>query len=429
MVREIATNGPVFLFLPMSNLWDHIFSSDGAKLGHHAQNLAGVLNLERMMAGSARFPTIQAYSDEIVTRNVMVADVPFLLDGMEPGSQLVGVHPTKGAVPAIEDFNLSLIRDQSGQHSFIEPDIINWVKQVGTEPPGSRFTRMGVSSLRYVPAELLDAFRFRFAVELLDEMLDTKGSAAKVKGEQEALALLGLTGVTTRVSLASRAVLEPSSFRALAGEISASLPKGAPFPFPEKVLISTVEHGGILFRREPSLVVEDASIRMVTLLNEVKVWAGRLRTLIVDDVLGQLEESATAIFYESLGGQLVSRMLAQAPSSMVVCSEMLEALGRLLQGHRTFVEEEYTSAMFPNGLGYPSLLNDAQQKVSDAQKRMVKDTASQAAYLKSCQELLELQVWEVLVTAVKGIDYDLHERGEQFLREVGSAAGGWGDVP
>lgn len=431
MVRQIATGAPVLLFLPMSNIYQYVFSSPGPKLGLNAKGFAGVMNLERMMAGSTAFPVIQRYSDLIVTHNALAPDVPFLVDGEVAQSLLVGVHPAVGLVPAVEDFIMSLVRDQSGAQSYLQPDVINWINRIGTASPENRFNRFGVSSLRYASFEVLEAFRYRFAFTLLDEILDSTGGA-KQKGATEAKSLLSEGGrFTTMVSGPEAVSLDPQKFRALASEISFPLPISARLPFPKEKLADTVPHGGIWpFHKAPVEVAKAAGSRMNALLNQVDEWSEKQRARLVDFFLKRLEERTTGIFYDSQNGNLVPRTLAQSPSSIVICAKMLENLQELFQRHSEYVQSQYTALLYPNGTQNPSLINVGQQKVNEAEDKMNRDDTNQnqETYLRRCQDLLELQVWDRLISTVQGINEDIREKGGHLLREVGSSAGGWVDV-
>jgi len=427
-----------YAILPLANSYHALMTTAERRQEVDAKNYAGLLNLSRLMAtGKVPVPAVFEYSaHDVFYNHTNIVECPFLVDGDGIGCKLNDVAPSHGVVPAIADWLLTLIKDDlAGTNHLAASDSINWQNYIGADPP-QMCASFGTSSLRYPWQEVLQTFKHRFAWAVCTDMLKPSGPLAG-EGQKRAQQVLG--GSPFGIMIERGTVdLTPKNWKILRDQLqphsrsrhkSRSLPVHEPAS--EVVRLKTLG----IFSRDDDAVMRDADDHRSATVANVNHWINHQYGLIVADFQAEIEQVIVDLFMEKTtdaSGQerRQPRLVGEHyRNSITVAKDYLEYLRQKIQGISLALQTEFDRHFYPAGPDQPNLIAQLQTKMQHRIQIMQgspgSHTEEQEDYLRAVDQLLEAEVWHMLVQATRRTLADVQACVQGLWDTIGYSAQGW----
>ncbi len=365
-----------------------------------------------------------------------VVECPFLVDGDGIGCKLDDIVPSYGVVPAIADWLLTLIKDDvAGTNHIAASDSINWQNYIGADPP-QMFAAFGTSSVRYPWQEVLQTFKYRFTWAVCEDMLKPSGPLAG-EGQKRAQQVLG--GSPFGIMIERGAVdLTPTNWKILRDQLqphSRSRSKNRPLPVHEPASEVVRLRTLLFFSRDDDEVMRDADSHRSTTVTNVNRWINHQYGIIVADFQAEIEQVIANLFMEKTtdaSGQerYQPRLLGEHyRNSITVAKDYLAYLRQKLQDVSLTLQTEFDRHFYPVGSNQPNLIAQlqvgVQHRIQIMQASPGSHTDEQEDYLRALDQLLEAEVWHMLVQAVRRTLADIHACVQGLWDTIGYSAQGW----
>ncbi|HIE26674.1 TPA: hypothetical protein EYP66_05265, partial [Candidatus Poribacteria bacterium] len=357
--RMIAPNNDVLLlFLPLANSYHKIFSTQAEKDEVDAKNFAGLLNMIRFMNADMEFLSVIPYAPNFLIQNVHIPDIPFVLDGDVTGSKINDVVPQLGVVPAIADFLLSCIKDNSSTRQMANA-YTNWTNNaIGNAPKPEKYASFGTYSIRYPYKEVLKSFSYKFAYEIYNDILSPTGENYN-KGQTEADRILTETTFTQMLSDFDAVKLNPErDWKAMKGQIRVGKRGDAPSP-PLSSLTEVINYGRkyIFFSTPDATVIQDTEQYSGNVKTQFENWLKKQQPKISTAFLTNVEEELVSIFTKPAlersegieDGNRVPKTLQDDPSSIVVARDLLKYLKDKFIDFEKYLADKFNEYFYPEG--------------------------------------------------------------------------------
>jgi hypothetical protein len=440
MVRPLTMDrlDSLHAIIPLANSYHSLVDTEARKQEVDAKNYAGLLNLIRFMSiGKVPLPVAFEYSDHDVFHNrTNIVECPFLLDGDNVGCKLNDIVPSRGVVPAIADWLMTVIKDDLvGTNHIAAGDSVNWQNHIGSDP-SQMLGSFGTSSISYPWKEVLQTFKYRFAWAVFEEMLKPSGPLAG-EGPKRAQQVLG--GSPFGVMIERGTVdLSQKNWKTVRDQLRThgrSKNKNRPLPVHQgsSDVVKLKSMG--LFKRKDDEVIRDADLHRNTTVNNVSNWINHQCGVIVADLQSDIEQVVFDLFMERITDsagheQYHPRSLGQNyRNSITVAKDYLLYLRHKMESLAGTVQQEFNRQFYPTGPNQPSLIAQlqatAQEKIRVMQASPGDVTNEQEEYLRAVDKLLEAEVWHMLVQALQHALSDGRSIVEGLWDMIGYSATGW----
>jgi hypothetical protein len=440
MIRPLTAGNldSFFAIVPLANSYHALADTQARRLEIDAKNYAGLLNLMRFMAigRGTGCVTFEYSANDVFHNHTNIVECPFLLDGDSVGCKLNDTIPRLGVVPAIADWLLTIIKDDlTGTNHIASGDSVNWPNYTGSNPLNS-FASFGISSVRYSWKEVLETFQYRFAWAVFNEMLQTGGPLGG-EGQKRAQMVLGRSPFGRAVE-SGRVDLGLKNWKALRdvlGTHGQRQNKNRPLAVHEPPIEVVKLKSFFIFTRGDDEVIRDGNDFRNATVTRVSNWVKHQHDVIVADFQSDLEEVILDLFMEKVAdaaGQehLRPRMLKNTHrNSITVARDFLEYFRNKIEGLSLYIQTEFDRQFYPSGSTQPSLISLLQTKVQEKIRVMQASpgdhTSEQEDYLRALGELLEAEVWQILVEALQRTVVDVQAVVEGLWETIGYSAEGW----